>query len=449
MSAQTPFGAPMRKHFLVDPGFLNLNHGSFGTHPEAVRTVLRQYQDEIEARPDPFIRYRTPELLDASRAAVAKMLNVSRKECVFVKNATTGVNTILRNIPFQPGDVIVYFDTVYGAVEKGIISLMESTPLQARKVEYECPISHDDLVSRFQDVVRATRAEGLNVKIALFDVITSMPAMRFPFERLTEICREEGILSLIDGAHGVGQIPLDLGKLQPDFFASNCHKWLFVPRSCCVLYVAKRSQHLIRTTIPTSWGFIPPPDAPETAPSVIKDEDPTKTAFESLFEFVATNDDTPYFCVPAALKFRNEVCGGEDRIYTYLETLANEAGDVVAGILGTDVLQEPNLAPGTQSQLRRCAMSTVRLPIAVGQSETSEKACAVVQEDQVGSVVSWFQTTLTNKYSTFVPVFAHGGWMWTRLSAQVYLDRQDFEWLAGVLKDMCGDIKETGLVISN
>jgi selenocysteine lyase/cysteine desulfurase len=152
------------------------------------------------------------------------MLNVSRKECVFVKNATTGVNTILRNIPFQPGDVIVYFDTVYGAVEKGIISLMESTPLQARKVEYECPISHDELVSRFQDVVRATRAEGLNVKIALFDVITSMPAMRFPFERLTEICREEGILSLIDGAHGVGQIPLDLGKLQPDFFASNCHK---------------------------------------------------------------------------------------------------------------------------------------------------------------------------------------------------------------------------------
>lgn len=182
---------------------------------------------------------------------------------------------------------------------------------------------------------------------------------------------------------------------------------------------------------------------------MIKDEDPTKTAFESLFEFVATNDDTPYFCVPAALKFRNEVCGGEDRIYTYLETLANEAGDVVAGILGTDVLQEPNLAPGTQSQLRRCAMSTVRLPIAVGQSETSEKGCALVQEDQVGSVVNWFQTTLTQKYSTFVPVFAHGGWMWTRLSAQVYLDKQDFEWLARVLKEMCSDIKETGLVISN
>lgn len=216
-----------------------------------------------------------------------------------------------------------------------------------------------------------------------------------------------------------------------------------------MLYVPERNQHLIRTTIPTSWGFIPRPDAPDTAPSVIKSDDPTKTAFESLFEFVATNDDTPYYCVPAALKFRNEVCGGEDRIYAYLESLAIEAGDIVAGVLGTDVLQEPNLEPGTQSQLRRCGMCTVRLPIAVGQSATSEKACAVVQEDQAGSVVNWFQTTLTRKYSTFVPVFAHGGWMWTRLCAQVYLDKRDFEWLAGVLKEMCSDIQKTGLVMGN
>lgn len=36
-----------------------------------------------------------------------------------------------------------------------------------------------------------------------------------------------------------------------------------------------------------------------------------KSAFESLFEFVATSDDTPYLCIPAALHFRAEVCGGE------------------------------------------------------------------------------------------------------------------------------------------
>jgi selenocysteine lyase/cysteine desulfurase len=433
----------MRKHFLIDPDFVNLNHGSFGTYPSAVRAALRGFQDEAEARPDPFIRYTTPRALDASREAIAKMLNVPRQECVFVKNATTGVNTILHNIPFQSGDVIIYFETIYGALEKGISSLIESTPLQARKVQYRCPISHDDLVAQFLDVVRKTRAEKLNVKIALFDIVSSLPAMRFPFERLTAVCREEGILSLIDGAHGIGQIPLDLGRLQPDFFTSNCHKWLFVPRSCCVLYVPERHQHLIRTTVPTSWGYIPAPGGPKTSPSIMKSDDPSKTPFESLFEFVATNDDTPYLCVPAALKFRNEICGGEERIYTYLQTLANEAADLLAAVLNTEFLQEPTAKKGAQSQLRRCGMATVQLPIAIqGGSVPVKPSYLLLPADQVAATINWFQTTLAYKYGTFVPVFAHGDYLWTRLSAQVYLEISDFAWLAGVLKEMCGELKK-------
>ncbi|KAL7657253.1 hypothetical protein ACMYSQ_003442 [Aspergillus niger] len=433
-----PFGAAMREQFLFDPNFLNLNHGSFGTYPAAVRTALRHFQDQVEARPDPFIRYTTPKELDVSREAVAKLLNVPRSECVFVKNATTGVNTVLHNLPFKSDDVIIYFETVYGALEKGIVSFIESRAARIRKVRYEMPISHENLVGRFLQVVREARSEGLNVKLALFDVVTSLPAVRFPFERLTEVCREEGILSLIDGAHGIGQLPLDLGKLQPDFFTSNCHKWLFVPRSCCVLYVPNRNQHLIRTTIPTSWGFIPSEDSPATAPSVMKSDDVTKSAFESLFEFVATNDDTPYFCVPAALEFRKTICGGEERIYEYLERLANEAADIVAAALGTDVMEERDLQPGKQSNLRRCAMSTVRLPFTFREDlAASDSTVTLLRADEAGTVVRWFQTTLVEEHGTFVPFVEHGGWLWVRLSAQVYLERKDFEWLAEVLKVLC------------
>ncbi|GKZ84338.1 hypothetical protein AnigIFM56816_009661 [Aspergillus niger] len=336
-----PFGAAMREQFLFDPNFLNLNHGSFGTYPAAVRTALRHFQDQVEARPDPFIRYTTPKELDVSREAVAKLLNVPRSECVFVKNATTGVNTVLHNLPFKSDDVIIYFETVYGALEKGIVSFIESRAAQIRKVRYEMPISPENLVDRFLQVVREARSEGLNVKLALFDVLCG-----FLLKGSLKFVGKEGILSLIDGAHGIGQLPLDLGKLQPDSSRSHIYminRWLFVPRSCCVLYVPKRNQHLIRTTIPTSWGFIPSEDSPATAPSVMKSDDVTKSAFESLFEFVATNDDTPHFCVSAALEFRKTICGGEERIYEYLERLANEAADIVAAALGTDVMEERDL----------------------------------------------------------------------------------------------------------
>ena len=89
----------------------------------------------------------------------------------------------------------------------------------------------------------------------------------------------------------------------------------------------------MRTTLPTSWGFIAGVDSPETGASVLQDANAvkTKTSFEELFEFVATSDDSAYICVPAALKFRQEICGGEDAIISYNIKLANDAADAVAG----------------------------------------------------------------------------------------------------------------------
>ena len=200
--------------------------GSFGTYPAPVRDVLHHYQALAEAAPDKFLRYTGPGLLDASRASVAKLLNVSVDECVFVQNATTGVNLVLRNLVYEKGDVIIYFDTIYGGCEKILASILETTPnVMARKVKYEFPCTHDLIVERFLEVVKQIRSEGLNPKVALFDTIVSMPGVRFPFERLTAECKNADILSCIDGAHCVGHIPIDLRSLDADFFVSNCHKY--------------------------------------------------------------------------------------------------------------------------------------------------------------------------------------------------------------------------------
>lgn len=110
-------------------------------------------------------------------------------------------------------------------MENGITSLKEHTALQTRKVHFQYPISEDAIERRFHEVVLQTREEGLKVRAAVFDTIHSVPGVRFPFERFVAICRDEGILSVIDGAHGIGQIPLDMNTLQPDFLVSNCHKY--------------------------------------------------------------------------------------------------------------------------------------------------------------------------------------------------------------------------------
>ncbi len=192
---------------------------------------MHHYQSLCEAAPDRFIRYTYPSLLDASRAAMAPYLHVPVETLVFLPNATTGINVVLRSLVFVPGDVIIYFDTIYGSCEKTIEYIVETTPVVAVKVEYTYPIGDGEMVGRFEEVVRREKGKGKRVRIALFDTVAALPGVRMPFEALVEKCREMGVLSLVDGAHGVGHVHLDLGKLKPDFFVSNCHKYARPPCS--------------------------------------------------------------------------------------------------------------------------------------------------------------------------------------------------------------------------
>ena len=185
---------------------------------------MRKFQDLAESRPDQFIRYEYPKLLDHSRQLMADYLHAPVDEIVFVPNTTVAINTVLRNIRFEEGDVILYCTTIYGACEKTIKYVCETTPATSVKVEYTYPLSDEELVKVFRDTIRHVRQNSLTVKVAIFDIVASLPGVRKPFEQLTAACKEEHVLSLIDGAHGPGQVPLDLSALEPDFFVGSCHK---------------------------------------------------------------------------------------------------------------------------------------------------------------------------------------------------------------------------------
>ncbi|EME47697.1 hypothetical protein DOTSEDRAFT_166965 [Dothistroma septosporum NZE10] len=417
-------GKDAAKHFGFAKNYMNLNHGSFGTYPLEIRSVLRHFQDQHEERPDWFIRYEYPRLNDEARTAIAKYLRASVEAVVFVPNASTGVNTVLRNLVYQPGDIIIYFATIYGSCHKTIEYITETTPALSRKVEYTYPISDKDLCSKFEATIRKIKAEGKNPRIAVFDTIVSMPGVRMPFEELTRLCKSHGVLSMIDAAHSVGQIPLNLTELDPDFFVSNCHKWLHTPRACAVFYVPERNHHLMRSSLPTSHGFVPLDDGGQVSPLPPS----SKSVFVNNFEFVGTLDSSPYLCIPAALQWRSQLAykdlQGEEAIFAYDEELAREGGQKVAAILGTEVMDNP------EQTLTKCSFANIQLPLSYREITGGDYGTAV-------KIARWISQVLVDQHNTFLALLIHDDKFWVRLSAQVYLTIEDFEWAGRALQQVC------------
>lgn len=133
---------------------------------------------------------------------------------------------MLRNLVFQPGDHILYFSSIYGACEKTVCYITETTPASSVSIPVSFPVEDAALIAQFREKVKEVESKGGKVSVAIFDTVVSMPGVRMPFEQLTAVCKEMGIMSCIDGAHGVGHVEIDLSALDPDFFVSNCHKYV-------------------------------------------------------------------------------------------------------------------------------------------------------------------------------------------------------------------------------
>ncbi|KAL5611611.1 hypothetical protein BROUX41_000805 [Berkeleyomyces rouxiae] len=424
------FGKHLLAAFPQDSSYRNLNHGSFGTFPLVIRDKLREFQDMAESRPDPFIRYDIHTHLTESREAVAKLLNAPIDTVVLCSNATTGINIVLRNLEWNSDcqDEILYFETIYGACGKTIDYVVDCSygRVSSCGIPIRYPCETADIVASFHAAVAASKAAGKRPKMCVFDVVTSLPGVRFPFEALAAACKEAGLLSLVDGAQGIGMVEIDLGALDPDFFISNCHKWLHVPRGCCVLYVPVRNQHMMVSTLPTSHGY-------ESRSNVRHNPLPpsSKQPFVANFSYVGTIDMSPFLCVKHSIDWRQRVLGGEERIRAYQRRLAETGGQKAADILGTFVLQNK------AGELTDCAMVNVALPLWVGDKAGAPEGTAVLAEADAPAAVSWISNALMNEYKTFLPVFVHAQRVWARISAQVYLDMEDFEFAGTALKKLC------------
>jgi isopenicillin-N epimerase len=303
----------VREHFLLDTDVVYLNHGAFGACPRPVFERYQAWQRELEREPTRFIAHKLPDLLEQAREALGAFVGADANDLTFVQNATTGVNMAARALDLQPGDEVLATNLEYGACDLTWEWLCQRTGAHYIRAEI------GELFEHRSDRTRAV----------FLSHITSETALLLPVREIIARARTEGIVTIIDGAHAVAQVDLDLSTLGADFYAGNCHKWLCAPKGAGFLYVQPEWHERIDGAI-VSWGYGEP------------------ATFISRTEHQGTRDSAAYLAVPDAIVFQREHDVREQRV-----ALAREARKELCALLGT----EP-IAPETQI----LQMASVRLP---------------------------------------------------------------------------------------
>lgn len=286
----TTHAALLKPLFLLDPSITFLNHGSFGACPLPVLDACQAWQREMERNPVEFLSRRSAALLHEAREALAGFVGTTADLLVFMPNATTAVYTVIQSLALGPGDEILTTDHEYGACEAGWDHVAARSG--ARRVAMPIPLPLD--AAAYADRIWAGVTP--RTRVLFLSHISSQSALVFPIAELIARARAAGIISIVDGAHAPGQVPLALDALGADFYAGNCHKWLCAPKGAAFLYARPEQQALLQATT-VSWGYQEPPIPAQAA--YLGD-----TIFERRLQWQGTRDISPWLSVPATIDFQ-------------------------------------------------------------------------------------------------------------------------------------------------
>ena len=361
--------SPLRELFLLDPEIVFLNHGSFGACPRPVFEEYQRLQLELERGPTDFFTRRVNDgfwqidgssgLLGAARASLASFLGARPEDLVFARNATSGLNAVIRSLRVRREEEVLTTGHEYGAI-------VRTWEFIGANLVLADPSS---MVERL----------GPRTRALCISHITSPTGLVLPIEEICAAARKAGVLTIIDGAHAPGHIPVDLGSLGADIYVGNCHKWLCAPKGSGFLWARPEHQKWIAPLV-VSWGY--------------RDE----ADFGELHGWSGTTDPAAYLAVPKAIEVHSTFDLDGCR------QLADEAERRLANLRLRPV-------PGERAPFMRA----FTLP----RGDPDELWRRLYEEFRVEA-----------------PVYEHDGASVLRVSIGPYNDEEDVDWLVRALRQL-------------
>lgn len=376
-----------------------VNHGSYGVAPTMLlrkHAELLRIQDES---PDKFFRYESFDLWKHNISSLANYLNVDAKSLLLCQNVTDALNAVIKSINMNQDniheEVILACQYTYKAVANTLDFYSKYRLDASQKVKvYQVPCvyplaSEQQIVDAFdKQCEQLVNEKKCRIVLAVVDHITSETATVFPVKRIVETIKKWSSKTpvIVDGAHALGQIDIDLNDLGCDFYASNLHKWFLAPRSCAFLYIRD-----------VNWA------QRHLQPNVISNL--YNRELSENFHYRGSANTASFYLVDDCIRMHRDFLGGRENIVKYVSKLLDEAVEMLVTAWKT---QELEMA----KEMRAPFMRMIKLPklksIEVKEnSDDNEAMCLALvkklyDEYSVDTFITVVQNTLYCRVSCFI-----------------------------------------------
>lgn len=376
----------LSSQFLLRKDITFLNFGSFGACPRPVFERYQQYQLELEQEPVEFIVSNGPKYLEQSRIALGKYVNCHHNDLVYVTNPSYAVNIIAKSLALQPGDEILTTNIEYGACDKTWEYYCNKTGAVYKKQPIRFPIeSKEDFIKQFFSGLTT------NTKLVFISHLTSSTGLRLPVEEICAIAKQKGLMTFVDGAHGPGQVTVNLQTMQADIYTGACHKWMLTPKGSSFLYIKKELQHLFDPLV-VSWGY--------------NAMYPSSSKFLDYHQMQGTRDFSAFLTIPDAIQFMQQ--HNWQAVAAECRKLTQHNATTFCALLNTKPL-----APVTDDFIAQLYSAKIK-------TKEPEK----------------LKSVLFNEYAIEVPVMPHGDKVYLRYSINAFNKQEDLDKLFDALKSI-------------